>query len=456
MKIKKILALLLSVVMLLSVMTACAPEDDDDTKGNVPGTTQGGFADVTTSPQIDTSKYQVTEKTTIEFWHSNADGTTKGEWIQQVCEEFNASQDMITVVPVYNGSYSDTMTLLGAAIQAKEGIPAVCCVNMDEIYSYMSIGMMEPLQDYAAAYDLDLTDYVESFLDVATLDGNLYAIPQAISAAVFLYNKTVLSELGLDEFPTDMESYKAWVKEVYEKTGKTAYACSANQNNILYNYGVNWGGTLVGEDGKTDFCNETVQSYVAQLKELHDAGYITWSNEGTGALSTMFKNGDVMSLNISCTTYATLTNAKNNPYEVGIGWNYMCDDAISTLAGSSVFIPSELPSQNDKNAAFVFMMYLTNAENSLSWSAASSYLVTHYSIINDESKMEVIYNDLPEMVKVYNNLDRVVKKQNSLSYSDTMKIFRTGVAQIIIENADPETTWQQVAKDMNVRIAEDG
>ena len=451
MKTRKILALLLVLVMMLG-MVACggqAPAEEEV----APVATEGGIASVETSPNIEVSKYAVTEPVTIEYWHSSGEGTPEYEYYVNLCEKFNKSQDMVTVVPVFAGDYNGIMTSLGAAIQAGEGIPGVCQINVENLFNAMDIGLMEPLQDYCAANDVDTGDFVDAFIDVCTADGNLYALPHATSVAVFLYNKTLLSEVGLDTFPTNMEEFKTWAKEVYEKTGKKAYICSCNQANILYNFAINWGGTLVKEDGTTDFTNETVQSYVADLKELHDAGYIEWSNEKTGALNTMFKNGDVMALNISCTTYATLMNNPNN-YEIGMAWNYECAEDISSVAGAFAFIPSEIKDQNTKNAAFQFLQFMTNAENNLEWAGVSSYMVSHKSVINDPEKMAGIYEKLPEMTTVYNNTEKFVKKQPTVVYSNIMKIFMTGVAQIIIEGADPAATWAQIEADMNTRLGE--
>ena len=450
MKTRKILAMLLALVMMLS-MVACGGQAPAEEDAEVPAT-QGGIAAVETSPNIEVSKYAVTEPVAIEYWHSSAEGTPEYDYYVALCEKFNKSQDMVTVTPVYAGAYNDIMTSLGAAIQAQEGVPGVCQINVENLFNAMDIGLMEPLQDYCAANDVDTGDFIDAFIDVCTADNNLYALPHGISVAVFLYNKTLLSEVGLDTFPTTMEEFKTWAKEVYEKTGKKAYVCSCNQANILYNFAVNWGGTLVNEDGTTGFTNETVQGYVADLKELHDAGYIEWSNEKTGALNTLFKNGDVMALNISCTTYATLMNNPNN-YEIGIGWNYECAEGISSVAGSYCFIPAELD-QNTKNASFQFLQYMTNAENNYEWAGISSYMVSHKSVIADEEKMASIYEKLPEMVKVYSNTEKFVKKQPTVVYSDIMKVFMTGVAQIIIEGADPAATWAQIEADMNTRLGE--
>ena len=73
MKTRKILAMLMAIVMMLSVLTACgqAPAEEEA----APVATEGGIASVETSPEIEVSKYAVTEPVTIEYWHSSAEGT---------------------------------------------------------------------------------------------------------------------------------------------------------------------------------------------------------------------------------------------------------------------------------------------------------------------------------------------------------------------------------------------
>lgn len=50
------------------------------------------------------------EKTTLTFWH--AMGGTNGEVLQQIVDDFNASQDEIEIKAEYQGTYDDTITKL--------------------------------------------------------------------------------------------------------------------------------------------------------------------------------------------------------------------------------------------------------------------------------------------------------------------------------------------------------
>ena len=61
------------------------------------------------------------EKTTLTFWH--AMGGTNGEVLQQIVDDFNASQDEIEIKAEYQGTYDDTITKLKAAMQSDSGLP---------------------------------------------------------------------------------------------------------------------------------------------------------------------------------------------------------------------------------------------------------------------------------------------------------------------------------------------
>ena len=57
-------------------------------------------------------------ETEITFWH--AMGGQLGETVNQLAEDFNASQDDFKITPVFKGSYEETLTAGIAAFRAGE------------------------------------------------------------------------------------------------------------------------------------------------------------------------------------------------------------------------------------------------------------------------------------------------------------------------------------------------
>jgi len=62
------------------------------------------------------------EPISIDFWHAMTG--KNADTVQAICDRFNASQTAYKVVPVYKGSYSDTMNAGIAAFRAKSA-PAI-------------------------------------------------------------------------------------------------------------------------------------------------------------------------------------------------------------------------------------------------------------------------------------------------------------------------------------------
>lgn len=392
------------------------------------------------------SEYEVTEPVSIEFWYN---GSVNEEFYNNLAAEFNASQENITVVPICGGDYSAIKEKMTAAQAAGSGLPGVCLMDVVSLVTYMENGVCEPLDAYCDAYGIDTSDFIDAFMNAGTYDGGTYAFPHGISVATFYYNRDELAKVGLDQFPATWDEFKTWCKDVYEKTGKTAYTCACMQNNILYNFTYNWGADLVKEDGTSGFDNETLKTYIKDIKEMVDAGYIEWSLEGVEAVGNKFLNGDTMAINISCTDYG---NYVDNEFEVGLAWNYTAEKGISSVAGSLMFIPSGLD-QASKNAAFVFAKYLSDADVNLEWAKFSSYLATHKSTITDEAKMGEIYEALPEMKMVYENYDNYIEKPKTTYFSKAMKPYMEAISQIILEDADFDETWAGMLEEVNYVLA---
>lgn len=456
MKAKRILSLLMSAVLVGGLLAACgsgsgSSEETTAAAGASTTAAAGGTATEAagggeTTAAVDGSIYEVTEPIEVEYWY----GSSRDEaYYNDLAEKFNASQEYVTVKPISFIDYSAITEQLSAAQAAGTGLPALTQMSVDQLATYMDSGVCEPLDGYLDYYGVDTDDFVDAFRDVGTWNGSTYGMPNGVSVAVFFYNKSALAEYGLDKFPETWEEFKTWVKDVHDATGKVAYTCAAKQSNILYNFLINWGGSLVKEDGTSGFDNETLKQYIKEMKELVDAGYVEWSMEGVEAVGNKFLTQETMCVNISCTSYdAYITD----DFDVAVGWNYMGEKNISSVAGSYIFIPAQL-SQQEKNAGFLFMNYLTSPDQNLDWVKATSYLVTHKSVIEDEAKMQEVYDTLPEMKTVYDHWDDYIKKEQSPYFAKVMKPYMEAICQIILENADFDETWSGMLEEVNYILA---
>ena len=443
MKAKRIVALLMAAILSAGLLAGCGNKKE---AGDNSGDNQGNSGELSVGDEKN-SKYAVTDPVTIEFWYNGASDTEMYDaWI----EDFNSSQNMVTVVGVCQGDYSTITDKMAAARAAKSGLPGVCVINNENFYAYADSGMMEPLADYCEDYGFDTDNLVDGFYDFGCYQGTFYGMPNGVSVGVFFYNKTAMEAAGISEFPTTWAEFKTYCETMYKATGKPAYTCASAQNNILYNFATNWGGTLINDDGvTTGFDSETLQGYVKEIKEMVDKGWIEWSLEGVSPIANKFLAGDTMCVNISCTSYDGYIN---DDFEVGVAWNYMAEKNISNIAGAVAFIPSDL-TQNEKNGAFQWLMYINTEDKRLEHAKKTSYLVTLESVIEDDSMMAEIYEMLPGMKVVYDNMDKYVPKPESVYFSSTMKQFCNSVNLIILEGYDFDKEWKNMVDNINYILA---
>lgn len=164
---KRILALLLTL-MLLSSLTAARSEAD---------------------------KYAVTEPITIQFWHTHEERFAEN--LQYMFDEFKKVEPLITVEPVYIGSYTDMNERLISAIAAND-VPAIASSNTSYPAAYGASGICEILDPYIAASGFDAADFGEGLLASTSYNGEQICLPYLISTQVMYYNDSIAKEEGIE------------------------------------------------------------------------------------------------------------------------------------------------------------------------------------------------------------------------------------------------------------------
>lgn len=139
------------------------------------------------------------EPVTVEFWHAMTGANAVAT--QKICDDFNASQSDYKVVPVYKGSYVDTMNAGVAAFRAGQS-PAIL-----QVYEVGTATMMAAKGAVYPVYQLmadnkekfDPSVYIPAITGYySTTDGKMLSMPFNSSTAVMYYNKDAFTKAGLD------------------------------------------------------------------------------------------------------------------------------------------------------------------------------------------------------------------------------------------------------------------
>lgn len=192
---KKIVALTLALLLMVSMFTACGT-----------GSTNTNNAGENVSNNSDEDKSNVSngeesaERQEIVMW-----GSWSGDQIDQLEEQisvYNASQDKYTVKYVMQEALEEKL-LTGIA---GGELPDVLMWDRYNTSVYASRGALEPIDDLVTRDNVDLSQFYAPAVDEATgADGQLYGMPLYVDVRILFYNKTLFAEAGVDP-----ESIKTW------------------------------------------------------------------------------------------------------------------------------------------------------------------------------------------------------------------------------------------------------
>lgn len=134
----------------------------------------------------------------IEFWHAFRGAL--GDLTQKLVDKFNQSQDKYWVVPVYKGSYTETMNAAIAAFRAGQP-PQIVQVFEVGTATMMMSGAIYPVHKLFedTGVPLDAADFIPGVKGYYSFpDGRMAAMPWNSSTAVLWYNKDAFRKAGLD------------------------------------------------------------------------------------------------------------------------------------------------------------------------------------------------------------------------------------------------------------------
>lgn len=347
-----------------------------------------------TSKNVDNAGDGVVE---IEFWH--ALGGSLGDGLNEIIEEFNASQKKYKVKPVVVGSYTEIDEKLQAAYAAKNTPALVAGGSYDVFYNK---GLVEAFEDYMPEnYDKD--DVVGGFMKAAVMEGKMYFAPAYGTSQVLYYNKAVLEEAG-----KSVEDLSSW--QSIAELNKDIIGMDTNINKIEYVWEPMWGegniadmaysngGRYISEDGKTVTINSDAWVEVLEQirKWIHDDKIMRIHSGGQGWeywYKTMddWVYGKSLGYTGSPGDYVIALEAVKKAIDEGHkndfavthqpGWND--NDPAPYFYSLMYFIPKcKNLSEDQKKGAAEFVTFATSTDNTSKFSIATGYVAVRNSVLD--------------------------------------------------------------------------
>ncbi|HET9026708.1 MAG TPA: extracellular solute-binding protein [Trueperaceae bacterium] len=412
----------------------------------------------------------VLAQTQIEFWYAFSDANRSG-WIQDRMTEFNAqlAEDGRPYVMVgeRKGSYPETQQ--AAVLAARQGNPPHL-VQLYEVGSQIAVdsGIFIPVGELG---EFDTSDYIAPVLNYYTIDGQVNSIPFNSSSPITYANKTLMDAAGVTTVPlTYSEMLAACDAAAAAGVLTSDVKCFGVSLNgwFVEQWVAEQGATLVNNDNgragratEVLLTSEAVTNVFNWWKAMNDKGYYTYTGklEDWDGSDAIFTNGKVMFHITSTADLVNITNAVGDKFELVTGMLPIQDGVTRNgvvIGGASVWIVRDHPME-ELLVARDFVLYMTNAENMVSWHKATGYYpvrISSVQLLRDEGW----FTEFPNASTAFDQLlDTIPNSATAGALMGTFQATRTIVEQAVqkvLAGATVESALEEAKRLADAALAE--
>jgi sn-glycerol 3-phosphate transport system substrate-binding protein len=374
MTVKKIILINLLAMI---VLAACATPTAEAPKPTVAPPAAPTAAPATSAPTAVAATPAPAQKTKITFWYALSGA--QGKVIEEMVAKFNQTSKTTQVDVVFQGSYADIAQKLTAAITAKT-VPDVA--HMGGAPTLGESGAIVPVADLVS--DADKKDIFDGFWDYNKYNGKVVSMPFNNSTPMLYYNKDMFTAAGLDpnKPPTTWDELVTAAKALTKDTNNDG---KPDQWGFNTHTDTHWylsamimqnGGKILSDDGKKVIYNSPEGVEALQFwGDLVNKHKVMPPNQHAqaGADFTAGKLGMIMR---SSSFLATVE--KDAKFKVGVAILPGKKVKSVPIGGASLLVFKTTPEK--QKAAWEFVQWMTNADNSLSLFIQTNYVPIRKSV----------------------------------------------------------------------------
>ena len=153
------------------------------------------------------------EPVELQWWHAMT--SVNADRVNKIAADFNASQGAYKVVPVFKGSYAETMNAGVAAYRAGNAPHIIQIFEVGTATMMAAKGAVKPVYQLMAdvGEPFDPNAYLSAVTAYySTIDGKMLSLPFNSSTATTYWNKDAFKKAGLDpdKAPTTWSTHWQW------------------------------------------------------------------------------------------------------------------------------------------------------------------------------------------------------------------------------------------------------
>jgi sn-glycerol 3-phosphate transport system substrate-binding protein len=381
----------MGLALLLVATTACGGNEEVS-----PSATAGGEAATPSTGPV-----------TISVWHAMT--AANEDTLKRLTDEFNASQDRITVSLLFQGTYDDNLNKVLASL-GSGGLPAIAQLDETSTQMMADSGAVVPVQDFIDAEGYDLSDFLPQVLDFYRVDGRLVPMPFNVSNPILYYNKKAFEKAGLDPErpPATLEEVKEYSQKIVD-AGTAPHGIALDIKpwyfeQFLANAGVEYLNNGNGREARATeaaFDNEQGLAIFTWWKDMVDSGLASNAGRNPSDSEQLFAIAGRQAEMAIGTSAAlrTVVDTVDSAHKAGelldieLGTGRLPGLAGSTggilVSGGTLYIMADRPPE-EQQAAWEYIKFLVSAETQAEWFSGSGYIPIRVSSHDLPPALDVI------------------------------------------------------------------
>lgn len=415
---------------------------------------------------------------TITYWHQ-FNGGAQLETMEQFVADFNANNEWgITVEASNQGGYGDLRDLMNAGIISGE-LPNLVAGYQSDMASYYADGAVVDLNPYFTdatwGYsEEEQADFIQGLLDVnkfADFDDAMLGWPSLLSANVLSVNLSMLAELGFDGTPATVDVFKevACAAANSELTGAEdaavqGYPIKPDASNFE-SFVAGFGGDIFDyENGQYDFLSEESIAALQMYADIYSEGCAYIPDSRFGNTDDFALGWNPMALGSTAGIPFILGGFENSGVEAE--WTITTTPVLNEgdSPALNIFLPSLIVvtgTPEEQLATWLFVKYLSTAENQATWTQNTAYLPSRVSV---SAQVADIFSEedpqYPFIIALNNILSNpdvtLYSPPKGLSYNGVRGLMSEAVANVTANGMDVQEAAELLQESANQLIEDLG
>ncbi len=472
MKLKKVIALFVSVFMSASIFAGCGSSETA-----VSTNTEAAVTTEAASTNTGAGSILPSKPVTVTFWHSMKGSTA--EQLTKMVEKYNSAEGKskgVTVDLVYQGEYDDASTKLSAILQANAAneLPDIMQMSSKGVFDVKESKYLYPVQNFI---DIDpnginISDLNANALHYAMYNDKVLGLPFSNSSVMLYYNKDMFKAAGLDpnKAPTTLDELATYVKALTVKSGdkiKTfglgtkirffllgSWIPMQGSEKFMFDNADGRKGTptalAMTKDG-------TLDHFLTEWEKVLATGGV---DHGVASPNEGFQSGLYAMMTASTSSMASVVSKIQNTgtFEVGVA-ELPRVDANSTkgtgIGGSALYV-FDAGDDNKRLGAWDFLKYLATPEVSGEW-----FMSTGYYAMNSKAYETPEVKAFVEKTPLYNIILTIAANSKDYpnylepwipSFTDIDTTVQNEIIKFSEGSQDKATTISTIEQKVNITL----